>query len=443
MIDMDPPAHRKRRRLVSGAFTPARVRATADGIRATCDELIDAFSERGECDLRHDLAAPLPLIVICDMLGVPPEDRDAMLRWSDALLGSLNGGADAMEAAAASFGKYAEYAQSMIEDRRAHPSNDLVSVLVHDKIDGERLRDDEIMFEALLLLLGGDETTRNVTCSGVEALLAHPEQWQQLLDDPGLLASAVEEALRWASPIKNMKRTVTHDLEFRGQQLREGDQALLLYESANFDEAQFDEPNRFDVTRSPNEHIAFGFGAHFCVGAHLARLELHSVFERIVTRLPDLELATDGPPPRSLTGISEMPVRFSPTRRLSAERFVQFRGEPGGQLGPDLDVPPEERTLVEPSPAEPAGHFVVALAGVARATRRDDVVERVAAATRDREDAVALQWNVGGAAVGAAAPGLLRGAPLLVAEVVLDAIHPALAAPSRPDLATSSPRHGS
>jgi cholest-4-en-3-one 26-monooxygenase len=313
MIDMDAPAHRKRRRLVSGAFTPARVRATASSIRATCDTLIDIFAERGECDLRHELAAPLPLIAICDMLGVPPQDRDAMLRWSDAMLGTLNGGAAALDAAAASFGEYAEYAQVMIADRREDPTDDLVSVLVHGEVEGDRLRDDEIMFEALLLLIGGDETTRNVTCGGVEALLAHPDQWQRLVDDRSMVGSAVEEALRWVSPIKSMKRTITRDVEFGGQELRAGDRALLLYESANFDEAQFAEPDRFDVARSPNDHVAFGFGAHFCLGAHLARLELVTVFDRILARLPDLELASDGPPPRSFTGISEMPVRFSPT----------------------------------------------------------------------------------------------------------------------------------
>jgi cytochrome P450 family 142 subfamily A polypeptide 1 len=312
MIDMDAPAHRKRRRLVSGAFTPARVRATGSSIRATCDALIDAFVARGECDLRHDLAAPLPLIVICNMLGVPSQDRDSMLRWSDAMLGTLNGGAEAMEAAAASFGEYVEYAQSMIELRRVEPTDDLVSLLVHGEVEGERLRDDEIMFEALLLLIGGDETTRNVTCGGVEALLAHPGQLQLLTDDRSMLGSAVEEALRWVSPIKTMKRTVTRDVEFAGRELSAGDQALLLYESANFDEAQFSDPERFDVTRSPNDHIAFGFGAHFCLGAHLGRLELVTVFDRILTRLPGLELASDGPPPRSMTGISEMPVRFRP-----------------------------------------------------------------------------------------------------------------------------------
>ncbi len=168
------------------------------------------------------------------------------------------------------------------------------------------------MFEALLLLIGGDETTRNVTCGGVEALLAHPDQWQRLADDRDLLGGAVEEALRWVSPIKTMQRTVTRDIELGGRELEEGDHALLLYESANFDEAHFDEPDRFDVARSPNDHIAFGFGAHFCLGAHLARLELQTVFERILARLPGLELASDGPPPRSFTGISEMPVRFLP-----------------------------------------------------------------------------------------------------------------------------------
>jgi cytochrome P450 family 142 subfamily A polypeptide 1 len=314
MIDMDAPEHRERRRLVGGAFTPVRVRDRAANIRATCDELIDAFAERGECDLRRDLAAPLPLIVICDMLGVPPADRDSMLHWSDTLLGSLNGGADALGAAAEAFGAYAEYAQAMIAEKRANPGDDLVSVLVHGEVEGDRLRDDEIMFEALLLLLGGDETTRNVTCGGVEALLTHPAQWRRLEDDRELLGGAVEESLRWVSPIKNMNRTVTRDVEFGGRSLREGDRVLLLYESANFDDAQFDEPDRFDVARSPNEHVAFGFGSHFCLGAHLARLELHTVFDRMVSRLPGLELASDGPPPRSITGISEMPVRFRPTR---------------------------------------------------------------------------------------------------------------------------------
>jgi cholest-4-en-3-one 26-monooxygenase len=312
MMDMDSPAHMKRRKLVNRAFTPGRVRAGEPRIRAICDELIDAVCERGECDLRHDLAAPLPLIVICDLLGVPPEDRVELLRWSDEMLNSLNGGPDAMHAAAESFGDYTEYAHRMIAARRDAPADDLVSVLVHAEVDGDRLEDDELVFEILLLLLGGDETTRNVTCGGMEQLLAHPTQKQRLIDDPAGLPRAVEEMLRWVSPIKNMSRTVTRDVALEGAQLHAGDRALLLYESANFDEKQFDEPDRFDIARSPNEHLAFGFGAHFCLGASLARLELHAIFERLLARLPDLALATDGPPPRSLTGISEMPVRFTP-----------------------------------------------------------------------------------------------------------------------------------
>ena len=205
----------------------------------------------------------------------------------------------------------------VIADRRAKPADDLVSVLVHAEVDGERLDDDELVFEMLLLLLGGDETTRNVTCGGMEQLLAHPAQKQRVAADPALLPGAVEEMLRWVSPIKNMNRTVTEDVEFGGQQLRAGAKVLMLYESANFDEAQFDDPSRFDVARAPNEHLAFGFGAHFCLGASLARLELHAIFDRLLARLPDLELATDTPPPRALTGISEMPVRFTPTSRTT------------------------------------------------------------------------------------------------------------------------------
>jgi cholest-4-en-3-one 26-monooxygenase len=300
---------------VSGAFTPARVRASEPRVRAACDDLIDAFAELGECDLRRDLAAPLPLIVICDMLGVPAEDRAAMLRWSDRMLGAIDGGPDAIHAAAASFGEYGEYAQAMITDRRADPEDDLVSVLVHGEVDGDRLTDDEIVFETLLLLIGGDETTRNVTCGGIEVLLAHPDQWRCVGDDTDMLEGAIEETLRWVSPIKTMQRTVTRDVVLCGRRLREGDRALLLYESANFDDAQFAEPDRFDVERTPNEHVAFGFGAHFCLGAHLARLELRIVFERMLARLPGLALAGDQPPPRSMTGISEMPVRFRPTPR--------------------------------------------------------------------------------------------------------------------------------
>jgi cholest-4-en-3-one 26-monooxygenase len=315
MIDMDAPDHGKRRKLVHRAFTPNRVRATAPRIAGICDDLIDAVCERGACDFVRELAAPLPMIVIGDMLGVPPEDRGALLRWSDDMLGSLNGDAESIQAAATSFGEYVAYAQRMIADRRAHPTDDLVSVLTHAEVDGDRLDDNELVFEVLLLLVGGDESTRSVTTGGMEQLLAHPDQKRRLVAAPQLLDGAVEEMLRWVSPIKSMARTVTREVELHGRRLRAGDKALLLYEAANFDESHFDEPERFDIERSPNDHLAFGAGAHFCLGASLARLELHTMFDRLLRRLPDLDLATQAPLPRTITGISAMPVQFTPRPR--------------------------------------------------------------------------------------------------------------------------------
>ncbi len=170
---------------------------------------------------------------------------------------------------------------------RPTPTDDLMSVLVHAEVDGDRLEPDEVLHESLLILVGGDETTRHVISGGMEQLLLHPDQRQLLVDDPAKIPVAVEEMLRWVSPIKNMCRTVTHDTEFLGEQLREGQKCMLLYESANRDESKFADPYRFDVERQPNEHVAFGFGAHFCLGQALARLELRVMFEQLLTRLPD------------------------------------------------------------------------------------------------------------------------------------------------------------
>ncbi len=315
MIDLDAPDHHKRRKLVSRGFTPARVRDSEPHLLRMCDELIDAVSERGECDVVHDLAAPLPMIVIGDMLGVAPEERDDLLRWSDAMLGSLSGDPERLEAAAVGFGEFLEYAHAAIARRRAEPTDDLVSVLVHAEVDGDRLTDDEIVFESLLLLVGGDETTRHVITGGMYQLFRHPAQRRLLERDPGKIPTAVEEMLRWVTPIKNMARTLTRDFELDGQTMPAGDKAVLLYESANFDQSHFDEPERFDIGRSPNDHLAFGFGAHFCLGAALARLEVSTMVARILERLPDLELATADPPERFLGALTSLPVRFSPVAR--------------------------------------------------------------------------------------------------------------------------------
>jgi cholest-4-en-3-one 26-monooxygenase len=313
MIDMDGADHAKRRKVVSAGFTPGRVRAAEPHLRDICDDLIDRVCERGACDFVHDLAAPLPMIVIGDMLGVPAADRDELLRWSHGMLASLSGEPEGIEAAAAAFDGYVGYARRMIADRRATPRDDLFSVLVHATVDGDRLEDDEIVFESLLLLIGGDETTRQVSAGGMEQLLQHPEQLQKVLAGEGLLPSAVEEMLRWVSPIKSMARTTTVPAQLAGVPLPAGAKVLLLYESADFDDRHFAEPERFAVERSPNDHLAFGFGPHFCLGAGLARSELRALFERVLRRMPDLELATTEPLPRSVTGIERMPVRFTPS----------------------------------------------------------------------------------------------------------------------------------
>jgi cytochrome P450 family 142 subfamily A polypeptide 1 len=317
MMDMDGADHHKHRKLVSAGFTPGRVRATADHLTQICDDLIDRVCERGGCDLVRDLAAPLPMIVIGDMLGVPAGDRDELLRWSDDLLASLSGRPEHMEAAAVAFGEYEAYARGAIAKRRGHPTDDLFSVLAHAEVDGDTLDDGELVFESLLLLVGGDETTRHVISGGMEQLAASPGERQKLLNDPGLLPSGVEEMLRWVSPVKNMHRTVTRDVELEGSRLRAGDSALLLYESANFDDAHFDHPERFDVERAPNDHVAFGFGAHFCLGASLARLEVSTMVGRLLERLPDLEVGPE-PPARFMTTIAAMPVRFTPARRYAS-----------------------------------------------------------------------------------------------------------------------------
>jgi cytochrome P450 family 142 subfamily A polypeptide 1 len=318
MIDMDDPEHLRRRRLVNRGFTPRRVAEQETRIRWICDDILDRVCERGTCDFVWDIAAPLPLIVIGDALGVAPEDRDDLLRWSDDMVTSLTGMSDEASVlrAAEAFTGYQAYVTKVIADRRAEPRDDLISVLVHAEVEGDRLDHDSLVYESLLILIGGDETTRHVLSGGAYQLFRHPEQRRRLIDDPAAIPTAVEEMLRWVSPIKNMNRTATRDVELGGQRIHEGDNVLLLYPSANRDEDVFPEPDRFDVGRRPNDHIAFGLGSHFCLGNSLARVELRVMFERLLARLPDMEpVAEDEPAYRAanfVSGYESMPVRFTP-----------------------------------------------------------------------------------------------------------------------------------
>jgi cytochrome P450 family 142 subfamily A polypeptide 1 len=325
MIDMDDPAHLLRRKLVNSGFTRKRVTEKLDSIGALCDALIDAVCERGECDFVRDIAAPLPMAVIGDMLGVRPEERGMLLKWSDDLVTGLSSqvAEDAWQAVMDAFAAYTAFTMDIIAKRRSEPTDDLFSVLVHAEVEGQRMSDDEIVMETLLILIGGDETTRHTLSGGTEQLLRNRDQWDLLRSDPALLPGAVEEMLRWTSPVKNMCRTLTADTEFYGTQLRAGEKMMLLFESANFDEAVFGDPENFRIQRNPNSHLAFGFGSHFCLGNQLARLELSLMTRRVLERLPDLRLVDSSRlplrPANFVSGPESMPVVFTPTAPLGGQ----------------------------------------------------------------------------------------------------------------------------
>ncbi|WAY20422.1 cytochrome P450 [Mycolicibacterium fortuitum] len=324
MIDMDDPAHLLRRKLVNSGFTRKRVMDKVPSIVNLCDTLIDAVCERGECDFVRDIAAPLPMAVIGDMLGVLPSEREMLLKWSDDLVCGLSSHVDetVIQNLMETFAAYTAFTKEEITKRRADPSDDLFSILVNAEVEGQRMSDDEIVFETLLILIGGDETTRHTLSGGVEQLLRNHDQWETLVANPEALPSAIEEMLRWTSPVKNMCRTLTADTTFHGTDLKEGEKIMLMFESANFDEAVFENPDEFRIDRNPNSHLAFGFGTHFCLGNQLARLELKLMVERLLARLPDLRLAdgADVPlrPANFVSGPEAMPVVFTPTARVGA-----------------------------------------------------------------------------------------------------------------------------
>lgn len=318
MIDCDAPEHSRRRKLVSAGFTPRRVRAMEDHVRAVCDDVIDAVCEQGSCDFVRDLAAPVPLNVIGDLLGFRHEDRADLLRWSEDMLASQgSAGSDGLERAMRAFVEYSEYMEPVLaERRRTGADDDLVGALVNAEIDGDRLDQDSLIYETLLILTGGDETTRHVLSGGMAVLLDHPGQLARLQGDPDRLPVAVEEMLRWVTPIKDMVRTTTRDVHLRGECIPADAEVMLLYPSANRDESVFGSPESFDTARNPNPHLAFGFGAHFCLGNQLARLELKVMFERLFERLPDIALASPGPlshrASNFISGLESMPVTFTP-----------------------------------------------------------------------------------------------------------------------------------
>lgn len=312
MINFDAPEHTRRRRLVGAGFTPRRVAEHEAFLRRKVTDLIDAVISRGSCDIVADIATPLPMYMIGELMGLPEDDHDTLLHWSDLF---ATGGPEVREQVEIAVPQYAAYIMEKVAERRGTDAQDLVSLIVNAL--EEPLSDIDLVFETMLVLVGGDETTRHVISGGMEALLRHPDQLAELQADLSLLPGALEEMLRWVSPIRNMNRTATCDIEVDGQTIREGDRILLLYPSANRDESVFPDPYRFDIHRSPNDHVAFGaYGRHHCLGAPLARLELRILFEELLTRIPDMQLADDAPLPRRrgnfVLGLNSVPVTFTP-----------------------------------------------------------------------------------------------------------------------------------
>jgi cholest-4-en-3-one 26-monooxygenase len=316
IINMDPPKHTKYRKLVATGFTPKMVRQMEPHIRQITRQIVDSVAGAGACDFVTEIAARLPLAVICEMIGVPQEDHRRIFDWSNRLIGFDDpeyhtSPEDGRIAAVEMFA----YANELARDRKAHARDDLVSVLMQAEVDGERLSEADFDGCFIALAVAGNETTRNLISGAMLALIEHPDQRRRLVDDPSLMPVAVEEFLRWVSPLIYFRRTLRRGVVVGGRQLHEGDKVAMYYPSGNRDESVFEDPHAFDVGRSPNPHMAFGGGGpHFCLGASLARLEIQCMFEELLARLPGIEL--DGPVRRLrsnfINGIKHMPVRFTP-----------------------------------------------------------------------------------------------------------------------------------
>ena len=301
MLNADPPRHTRLRMLVNKAFTPKTVEELAPFIRAFVDKALDAAAARGRMELMADLAFPLPATVIAEMLGVPAEDRDRFKQWSDdttAAAGNLpsNLSPEVLRKSVEGIRALQAYFRDIIARRRAEPRDDLISGLIKAQEEGDRLSDQELLANCVLLLNAGHETTTNLIGNGTYALLRHCDQRKRLHDDPSLIPTAVEELLRYDSPVQFTHRILTADVELGGKTLRAGQVVLLLLAAANRDPEQFPDPDKLDVGRQNNKHVAFGLGSHFCLGAPLARLEGRFVFEALLRRAPNLRL--DGPAPR-------------------------------------------------------------------------------------------------------------------------------------------------
>jgi len=340
LIDEEEPRHGMLRKLINKGFTPRMVKVWEEKFRRITTETLDEIAEKGECDFVEDVAVPLPLLLIAEMIGIRREDRKRFHEWSDAMIagdGNLDK-PEIMAKAGAAFLEYTTYVKEIIEERRREPQDDLVSILVNaddegilgrfnvegvEGLDSTAHRENanaELMMLLVLLMVAGNETTRNAISGGMQALMENPDQREMLIDDPSLIVTATEEIVRYVSPVHSFGRTATRDTELCGVPVREGQQVIVLYPSANRDERQFDDPDRFDITRR-TQHVGFGIGNHFCLGANLARMEVRVAFEELLRRFPDMEFADADRavlrPSSLVRSCVQMNVRYTPESRAA------------------------------------------------------------------------------------------------------------------------------
>ena len=322
MLNLDPPEHGRLRRIVSRAFTPRRIERFAEDVVARAGGLVDAVATRGECDLVTEVTDNFPLLNLADLLGMPRADRRLLLDWTNRIIGYQDPehanhvrGADGRPVNPRSPAMLADmfgYARDLAAHKVRHPADDVMTALAH-----AGLADGELEMFFFLLSVAGNDTVRSAGPGGILTLISHPDQRRLLLDRPELLDSAIEEMLRYHPPVLSFRRTARSDVELAGQRVAAGDKVVVFHCSANFDDRVFADPTRFDITRAPNPHVSFGDGPHVCVGAHFARLQLRALYQQVVWRLPDLELAGEVGHLVSnfINGITHLPVRFTPTRQ--------------------------------------------------------------------------------------------------------------------------------
>ena len=313
MINMDPPGHLDNRRIVNKAFIPKVIESKLGNLENVAKEIVDKVAARGECEFVKDLATDLPLIVICDLMGVKVQDRELIFDCTNTMVFADDPDMSTTEedgqiAAAQIFA----YGMTLLEEHRQNPTDSLTGILV-DSVDGDGLTEEEFCSFFLILLVAGNETTRTVTVNGMRLLIENPEQLQAIVDDMSLLPNAIEEMLRHQPAVIQFRRTAMEDVDLSGQKIKKGDKVIMFYPSANRDEALFDEGDKFDIYReNANQHRSFGIGEHFCLGSHLARLELKIIFTEILSRLKNPQFA--GPVKRLrsnfINGIKEMPISF-------------------------------------------------------------------------------------------------------------------------------------